>query len=64
MQRRSAIDETPGAGLTKISRDIFEHSIMDGSRYSRELAEGSDVIANIRVTRNVGVHELSKEGAV
>ena len=64
MRRRSTIDETPRAGPTEISRDILEHGIMDSSRCSRELAESGDVIANIRATRNVGVHELPKKGAV
>ena len=64
MRRRSTIDETPRAGPTKILRDILEHGIMDGSRCSRELAEGSDMVANIRATRNVGIDELTKKGAI
>ena len=52
------------AGLTKISRNVLEHGIMYGSRCSRELAESGDVIANIRATRDVGVHELPKKGVV
>ena len=64
MRRRSTIDETPPASPTKISRNILEHGIMDGSRRSRELAESTDVVANITATRNVGVHEFSKKRAV
>ena len=64
MRKRSAVDETPRAGPTKISRDILEHGTMDGSRCSRDFAEGSGVVANIRATRNVGIHELTKKGAV
>ena len=32
MRRRSAVDETPRAGPTKIARDTLKHGIMDGSR--------------------------------
>ena len=64
MRTRATIDETPRTGPPKVSCNTFEHGIVDGRRSGREFAEGSDVVANIRATRNVGVHELPKKGVV
>ena len=64
MRRRSSIDETPQSGPTEISRDIFEHGIVDGTRRSRELAEGGDMVPNVRATRHISIHELTKKGSV
>ena len=64
MRRRSTIDETPRAGPTEILCDIIKHGVINCSRCSRELAESGYVIANIRATRNIGIHELSKKGVI
>ena len=64
MLRRLTIDQTPQAGAAKVSCDIFKHGIMDCSRCSGEFAESGDVISYIGTTCDIGVHELTKKGAV
>ena len=52
------------AGWMKVSCGIFKHGVMDCSRCSGELADSGDMIADMRATRNIGVHELTKKGAI
>ena len=54
-------EQTPGGGPTKVSCNIFKHSVVDGSRRSGELDESGDIVAIVRTTSDIGVHKRTKE---
>jgi hypothetical protein len=55
------VGNTPGFGLSQVFCDLLEQGIMGVMGTHRELAQGRNSIANIRMACNIGIHEFTED---
>jgi hypothetical protein len=58
------VANTLGFGLLQVFYDLLEHGIMGVMGTCRELAQGSDSIADVGTACNIGIHEFTEEAMI
>jgi hypothetical protein len=58
------VDNTPGFGLSYFATDLLEQSVMGVMGTHRELAQGSNSLADIRAACNIGIHAFTEEATI